>query len=93
MRLYSIYCKTTNSYDVPFPCENDARAVYELRHMINTYPDSSVAYFADEHSLFCVGEFNSEKGNIKPVNEVVCKELSYLKKKEKEGDEVVSNVV
>lgn len=88
MRLYSIYSKTSKLFDTPFPCDSDTRCVYELRNMINTMKESPISVFADEHSLFCVGIFDPEKGKLKPVSEVVVKDLSTLKKKD--GDSSVS---
>lgn len=81
INLYSIKSKSSGLYDTLFPCENDARAVYELRYLINSVKDSAISADPSDHSLIRVGLFDNEHGKLRAQHDVVVKDLSSLVKK------------
>lgn len=81
INFYSIKSKSSGLFDTPFPCESDARAVYELRYLINSVKDSAISADPSDHSLIRVAMFDNESGKVKAQNDCIIKDLSTLKKK------------
>lgn len=81
MKLYAIYSKSSKLYDTPFPCENDQRAIYELRYLINSVKESAISASPEDHELYRVGDYDSDTGKIKHQHDCLVKDLSVLLKK------------
>lgn len=60
--LYSIKDERTE-YDVPFPARSDEEAKRMLANLTKN-EDCIVARFAEDYSLYKLGDFNSENGCI-----------------------------
>lgn len=83
INFYSIRSKSSGLFDTPWPCENDKRAIYELRYMINQKPTvSAIANDPGDHELHRVGLFDCDSGKMKHQNDCLIKDLSVLVKKE-----------
>lgn len=81
MNLYSIRSKSSGLFDAPFPCESDARAIYELRYLVNSVKDSAISAMPDDHQLFRVATFDQSTGKVKSQNDCILRDLSFLVKK------------
>lgn len=78
VNFYSIRSKSSKLYDTPFPCENDQRAIYELRYLINSERQSAISAMPDDHELYRVATFDTESGKMKHQNDCLLKDLSVL---------------
>lgn len=81
INFYSIHSKSSGLFDTPFPCENDKRAIYELRYLINSVQQSAITLDPSDHSLYRVATFDIESGKMKHQNDCLVKDLSVLVKK------------
>lgn len=83
MRFYSMKNKFNDTFNNPFPCENDKLAVYQIRMVINQKKEPEV--IASDYSLFYVGEFDEQVGTFVPVTplELVSDCSKLLVKEEK----------
>lgn len=81
INFYSIHSKSSGLFDTPFPCENDKRAIYELRYLINSVQQSAISQDPSDHSLYRVATFDNESGKMKHQNDCLVKDLSILVKK------------
>lgn len=62
MRFYSVKNRFTDSFNTPFPVENDAMAIYTTRMMINQQHDPAI--IPEDYSLYFVGEFDPSSGTF-----------------------------
>lgn len=60
MKFYSILNKFSNTFNAPFPCENDSKAVYQVRQMVNGQANPPI--IAEDFALYSVGEFDETSG-------------------------------
>lgn len=81
IRYYSIHSKSSGLFDTPFPCENDKRAIYELRYLINSVQQSAISQDPSDHSLYRVASFDGEFGFCDVTNVCLVEDLSVLLKK------------
>lgn len=56
MRFYSIKNRFVDSYNTPFPCENDKMAVYTVRQIVNEQKEPRI--IPSDFSLYFVGEYD-----------------------------------
>lgn len=78
---YSIRSKSSKLYDTPFPCESDARAIYELRYLINSERQSAISAMPEDHELIRVATFDTGSGKMKHQNDTIIRDLSTLVRK------------
>lgn len=60
INFYAIKNKIINSFNLPFSEENDAKAIYSVRVMINQMKEPNI--IASDFELYRVGAFNCEFG-------------------------------
>ena len=61
MKFYSMKNKFQDKFNTPFPADNDAQAIYQIRIVINQKKEPEI--IADDFALYFVGEFNEDRGN------------------------------
>lgn len=79
MFIYSIFDKKAVSFGPLFISENDDTA---KRSVISSlYDESLLSRFPSDYCLYCLGEFNSDNGDVSGISPVVsiCEILSLLK--------------
>lgn len=67
MRYYALKNKFNETFNTPFPCENDKLAVYQLRMILNQ-KNKEPSVIASDFSFYYVGEFDFEVGTFAPVS-------------------------
>ena len=60
MNFYAIKNKFSDTFNQPFPEENDAKAIYSVRMMINQERDPAI--IAGDFALYRVGFFDTKDG-------------------------------
>lgn len=79
-KIYSIKDKAMGHYQV-FMDSNDYGAIRQMSDNVNRENTFYYAH-AEDLELYCLGEINTDSGDIKPENRFVMK-LDDMKKKEK----------
>lgn len=76
-KLYSIYDKKAQSTLQVFELPNDLVAIRDFSQ-ICTNKESQIAKFAEDYSLMCLGELNTETGVIASDVRVVAQAKDYV---------------
>ena len=79
MFIYSIFDKKAVSFGPLFTCANDELAKRLVA--VELLKDSMLASCPTDFSLYCLGEYNSDNGNVSgfsPIN-IVCEVIALVK--------------
>lgn len=76
-KLYSVYDKKAQSTLQVFELPNDLVAIRDFSQ-ICTNKESQIAKFAEDYSLMCLGELNTETGVIVSDVRVVAQAKDYI---------------
>lgn len=60
VNFYSIKNRFTDSFNTPFPSENDQVAIYTVRQIVNEQKEPSI--IPSDFSLYYVGQFDGSTG-------------------------------
>lgn len=74
MRLYSVYDTKVKAFANPVICRNDGEAIRGFSGAVNG-GDTYISKHYLDFALFCVGEWDDEKGEITPENRSVIRGL------------------
>lgn len=77
--FYSVYDAAAQSYSDPIVLATDAIAARGFQTESQN-PDSVIAKFPTDFTLFCVGEFDTVSGDVSPVNRIVCRGTDFITK-------------
>lgn len=90
-RYYAVYDSESKSFHPPFVSRSDADAARMIT-MSSQDPKTGLAMFANDYTLFFVGEFDEKKGFIIPAKPTqVAKVAALLKNKTEVKNDKVQN--
>lgn len=78
MRIYAIKDKATG-FGTLINCNNDFHAMRMAHDTVNAEEDSLLKRHPEDYDLYCLGELNTESGEIKPEQRFM-NNLADLKK-------------
>ena len=79
-RIYSLYDKLAKNYSDPFVAVNDDVVFRQLRF------DKTLAVVPEDFDLYCLGEFDSDTGEVVRELGLVAHVASLLRKKEEKDE-------
>lgn len=65
MNIYAIRDEKANYYHLPFACKTQTDAVRNCQNAVMD-PQSNLHRFSDDYSLYTLGHFNEETGELTP---------------------------
>ena len=80
MKIYVIYDDKAKTYHTPFYQTNDETCLRTMTDMANN-PELDTCKFAEDYTLFCLGEYEKNTGEIllSETRDTICR-LHELKK-------------
>jgi hypothetical protein len=67
-KIYSIFDSAANAYTTPFFMHNDGLAIRAFQDNVNSKEPNNISQHPDQFTLFKIGEYNDENGEIKSDN-------------------------
>jgi len=67
--LFTVFDSAAHRYLEPFTASTVEVALRMFRHTVNS-GKGPFSQFPEDYSLFCVGEFDQEKGQLRPYQEL-----------------------
>jgi len=95
LNIYSIYDDTAKAFMQPFFLHNHALAVRAFTDQVNSETPNSLSLHPEQFTLYHVGEFNDETGNLElREHQSLGKGISYKEKTQdqKSMDSVISEL-
>ena len=80
MILVSIYDKNLKIYSNVYCYENQVSVKRDFGIVFSSKQENIYTTYPDQFSLYIIGEFDKESGQIKSCNEFICDLSSFVKK-------------
>lgn len=71
LNVYSFYDSKAKTYHTPFFLKQDGQAIRAFLDLVNN-PQTDIAKYPEDFSLFKLGQFDDETGCIYPDEKVPC---------------------
>lgn len=70
-KIYTVKDKKSDSYGQIFTMKTDGLAIRVMQNAVDN-PNSEIAKYREEFSLYCVGEYDETSGLIKGYEDIKC---------------------